>query len=232
MNRYWSGKTGDELHIGKYASTAQHNRETTDPVGSIVSGNSGTDDDNHSRTNSHESPRECLESKPHRTADSSKGNTRVQLSILEAVNRKAISAVETPEWREIEVTVDSGACDSVMPTSHCMHIPIHPNGNSISGLEYEVANSMTLLNVGESRVKVRTENSETERQMVFQCADVHKPLLSVTKCADQGYECMLNREGGYLEDTVTGEMIPLHRKGDLYVMRVWVKNDSDFVGQR
>ena len=91
---------------------------------------------------------------------------------------------------------------------------------------------MTLLNVGERRVKVRTDNSETERKIVLQCADVHKPLLSVTKCADQGYECMLNREGGYLKDTVTGEMIPLHRKGDLYVMRVWVKNDSDFVGQR
>ena len=155
------------------------------------------------------------------------------MSILEAVNRNAISSnVEAPEWREIEIIVDSGACDSVMPTSSCNHIPIHPNDNSISGLEYEVANSMTILNVGERRIKVMIENSQTERKMVFQCADVHKPLLSVSKCSYQGYECVLNKTGGDLKDTVTGETTPLHRKGDLYVMRVWVKNDSDFVGQR
>ena len=29
-----------------------------------------------------------------------------------------------------------------------------------------------------------TENSPTAKQIAFQCADVHKALLSVTKCSD------------------------------------------------
>ena len=69
------------------------------------------------------------------------------------------------------------------------------------------------------------------KKIVFQCADIHKPLLSVSRCADLGYKCVLDKEGEELVDKVTGEVIPLHRRGNLYVMRAWVRPDksaSDF----
>ena len=61
------------------------------------------------------------------------------------------------------------------------------------------------------------------KKIVFQVADVHKALLSITRVADAGYECHLNKAGGYLLDVLTGEKVPIIRKGNLYVMKAWVK---------
>ena len=51
------------------------------------------------------------------------------------------------------------------------------------------------------------------KRIVFQIADVHKPLLSITACSDMGYDCYLGKEGVSLRDRVTGEVIPLERRG-------------------
>ena len=64
------------------------------------------------------------------------------------------------------------------------------------------------------------------KQMVFPVADVHKALLSVTRVADAGFDCWLSRYGGYLIDTISGDYIPVQRKGNLYVMKAWVREDS------
>ena len=71
-----------------------------------------------------------------------------------------------------------------------------------------------------------TENSGTMKRIAFQCADVHKPLLSVSRLADQGYECTLGKLGGALRDVDTGDLIPLHRHENLYVIRAWIKQDD------
>ena len=75
------------------------------------------------------------------------------------------------------------------------------------------------------------------KRMTFQVADVHKPLLSVTDCADMGFDCYLGDKGGHLIDRQTEERIPLERRENLYVMRAWIRQDPDvsvsqpFVGQ-
>ena len=79
---------------------------------------------------------------------------------------------------------------------------------------------------GEKRCVMMTENSSLAKRIVFQCADVHKPLLSVSRCADLGYECVLGRDGGQLRDMVTGDVVPLHRRGNLSFIRAWIKQDS------
>ena len=70
-----------------------------------------------------------------------------------------------------------------------------------------------------------TVGSLVPKRMVFQVADVHKPLLSITACSDMGFDCYLGKKGGYLYDTETHETIPLDRKGTLYTMRMWVRQD-------
>ena len=82
---------------------------------------------------------------------------------------------------------------------------------SRAGFEYEVANGEGLLNMGERRCFMMMENSNTMKRIAFQCADVHKPLLSVSRLADQGYECTLRKFGVPLRDVDTGDLIPLHR---------------------
>ena len=53
--------------------------------------------------------------------DESKG----ELHILTPKLKGNISIVSEPEWQEIKITVDSGACDTVMPTRMCAQISIY-----------------------------------------------------------------------------------------------------------
>ena len=145
---------------------------------------------------------------------------------------KPLMSVSTPEWQEIEITVDSGAYDTVMPVDMCGHISICSTPESRGGLTYEVANGECLPNVGERRCFMMTENSHTMKRITFQCADVHKPLLSISRIADLGYDCNLGKDGGQLRDLVTSDTIPVHRRGNLYVIRAWVRADDQSFGRQ
>ena len=73
-----------------------------------------------------------------------------------------------------------------------------------------------------------TNGSGVPRTSSFQVADVHKRLLSISRLADHGFTCFLGKDGGHLEDTVSGERIPLIRRNNLYVMKAWVRHESGF----
>ena len=82
------------------------------------------------------------------------------ISMLQEVPRSGISAVQRPdEWVLIDVTVDSGACVSVMPSGLCTGISIVENDLSRGGVEYEVANGESIANLGERRCQVMTVGS-------------------------------------------------------------------------
>ena len=38
-----------------------------------------------------------------------------------------------------------------------------------------------------------------------------------------GFRSYLDNNGGWLEDIESGECLPIERKGDLYVMKLWVR---------
>ena len=90
---------------------------------------------------------------------------------------------------------------------------------SRSGFECEVAIGEGLINMEERRCFMMTENSNTMKRIALQFADVHKPLRSVSRFAYQGYEYTIGKLGGVLRDVDTGDLIPLHRPDNLYVMR-------------
>jgi len=165
------------------------------------------------------------------------GETPKELFHLFEARSNDLSAVGQQEWVEVEATVDSGACDTVMSQDECKHIDVVSSEKSRAGFQYEVANGQEIPNQGERRCEVMTENSRFQKQIHFQVADVHKTLLSVTKCADMGFMCVLGKTGGYLEDTITGEKIPVRRKGNLYVIKMWVRqsktsnNHTGFAGR-
>jgi len=151
------------------------------------------------------------------------------LSILQQVKRPGLSAIKDPnEWTEIEITVDSGACVTVMPRSLCEGISILQNRLSREGVEYEVANGAHIPNLGERRCEMMTIGSSVCKNIVLQVADIHKPLLSISGCADMGFDCYLGDKGGHLLDKHTGEKIPLERRENLYIMRAWIRQDQGF----
>ena len=127
------------------------------------------------------------------------------------------------EWIEVELTADSGACDTVIPRKTAESIPILPSLASLRAMEYEVANGQSNPNLGERRCLVWTEGATEVKKMNMQVADVHKGLLSLSRCADMGFEGRFRRIAGALVCERTGEVIPLTRRGSLYVLCVWIK---------
>ena len=68
-----------------------------------------------------------------------------------------------------------------------------------------------------------TEGTSSSKSIAMQVADVHKALLSLSRCADMGFESRFGSHFGCLYDTQTGEVIPLLRRGNLYVLRAWIR---------
>ena len=126
-------------------------------------------------------------------------------------------------WEMIEMTADTGACDTVIPKKMCEHIPIVPSLQSMREMEYEVANGQSIPNLGERRCFMWTESATEAKAISMQVADVHKALLSLSRCADMGYESRFGRKAGCLICEKTGEVIPLIRRGNLYILRAWVR---------
>ena len=150
---------------------------------------------------------------------------RMCLSPLSYANKQDLSPMSPGNegWEEIEMTADSGACDTVMPRKMCSFIPIVPSMQSMREMEYEVANGANIPNLGERRCMMWTEGASAPRGIAMQVADVHKPLLSLSRCADLGYESRFGKLAGALIDNTSGEVIPLVRKGNLYVFKAWVR---------
>ena len=123
----------------------------------------------------------------------------------------------------MELTADTGACDTVIPRDMCASIPIQQSLQSLRMMEYEVANGATIPNLGERRCLMWTEFATEARSINMQVADVHKALLSLSRCADMGFKSTFGRVAGALIDEETGEVIPLQRKGNLYVLKCWLK---------
>ena len=153
------------------------------------------------------------------------------MSILTRAERSGISVVEQPgsDWERIEITVDSGACDTVLPSRMLSSIRTESTEASRRGDEYEVANGHSIPNYGQKRCVMMTSGSAIPKGVIFQVSDVHKPLMSVGSMADAGFECLLSKNGGIMRDVDTGEEIPLERRGNLYILTAWVKSaDTDF----
>ena len=92
-----------------------------------------------------------------------------------------------------------------------------------------MVNGESLPILGERRCLLMTVGAKEAKKITFQIADVHKPLLSISRCADMGFLCVLDDVGGYLLDKVTGEKIALQRRDNLYAMRAWVRADPSTV---
>ena len=143
------------------------------------------------------------------------------------IDQPTISVVRPPSqdgWEEIEITVDSGACDTVLPSRMLPGVKLEETEASRRGEEYEVANGHSIFNEGEKRCIMMTRGSSTPKGIIFQVSDVHKPLMWVGSMADAGFECLLGKDGGIMRDIDSGEMIPLERRGNLYHFKAWVRS--------
>ena len=140
---------------------------------------------------------------------------------------ESFSNVKSSEWALIDVIADSGACATVMPKYICGNIRLRESAGSKSGVEYEVASWKAVPSFGERHCEIFCDGAASSMMMQLQVADIHRPLFSLNQAADQEFRSHLGYYGGRLEDTKSGEIIPIQRRGNLYIMQTWVWASPD-----
>lgn len=133
------------------------------------------------------------------------------------------------EWERIELTVDSGAAETICPVSVAKTIATQPGAKMAQGAKYTCEGGRKLPNLGEKRCTLSTNDSRTMRSITMQVADVNRPLLSVAKSVDAGNRIVFDREWSYIEDRQTGEGTTLTRQGGLHILDAWVKGKPESV---
>ena len=143
--------------------------------------------------------------------------------------KEGLNSVAASEWILIDVIADSGACETVMPKGLCPNISLRQSEGSKAGVEYEVASGKAVPNLGEKHCEIFCEGAGSSMMMHFQVADIHRPLLSLSRAADQGFRSHLDWYGGYLEDVRTGDTIPIQiqGRGNLYIMQIWFRGSPE-----
>ena len=139
--------------------------------------------------------------------------------------RKALLAAnESPQWERLVLTVDSGASDTVIPSSVARNLPILHS--SKVGIEYEVANGGVLVNLGERKAKViMSRESDAPFIMSFQVVEVHKPLLAVSRLVKAGHKVLFDDVDPHILLS-TGQKLKMTDNGGTYEVEIWIENPA------
>jgi hypothetical protein len=140
-----------------------------------------------------------------------------ELSSIEEIFE--LSNVESNGEEYIEMTVDSGASDTVANRDIAPSCEIRPSEGSRKGVKYVAAAGKTISNEGEKRVKAETEEGHI-CNLKIQVTAVNKALLSVSKICDAGHEVIFTKTGGRIVNCETGQVIGLRRVDGVYRIRL------------
>ena len=146
-----------------------------------------------------------------------------QVRVLETIEPEGISVIQSGEWEEITLYVDSRATETVMNGSMLTSVEVKEGPACRRNVKYEVANGIRIPNEGEKKFTGVTEEG-SEREITAQVTAVNKPLLAVCKIVKAGNRVVFgDDEGSYIEDKRTGEKIWMKEEGGMYSLKMWVK---------
>ena len=114
-------------------------------------------------------------------------------------------------WTEVTALVDSGCGKHVSPKVIAPHIPITPTRASVAGLGFSVANGDTVANEGQKEIPILTEPGD-KSSIVYNIAEVTRPLNSVGQHCDAGNLVLFGASGGVIYHLDTGKMTPFRRR--------------------
>ena len=147
------------------------------------------------------------------------GNIR-PLVTIEPEGLRPVS--EQPEWEVLDLAVDSGASETVIPEEAVKSVRIKPSEASRRGVKYEVANGEQIPNLGEKAFNGITDSEGLTRGVTAQVCDVNKPLLSVNRLVQAGNTVVFSPSGSYVEDGHTHERMWLRESGGMFMLKLWV----------
>lgn len=121
-------------------------------------------------------------------------------------------------------TVDSGAADHVIPKGWVAFVRILESLGSRMGVTYIAANGSKIHNEGEQKIPFMTREGSW-MEFVFQVAKVNKPLLSVSKLIDSDMRVVFDKEGSYVYNKRTDDIVRIKRERGVFVLEAFVDKD-------
>ena len=136
---------------------------------------------------------------------------------------------DNKSWVKVESVVDSGASAPVAPPSMLPNVKVRPSEGSKRGQTFTSASKHKLNNLGEQRAKAYTEAGEPT-EVLFQVADVSKPLVSVSAICERGNRVIFGKSGGVVQNLASGSQIPFYRRNGIYILSMWLQDadEEDF----
>ena len=132
------------------------------------------------------------------------------------------------------LTADSGAGDSVIPKCMVNSKKIRPSPGSRRGLHYVSATDHRIPNVGEISLEFQTDEGQSET-IVFQVADVNKPLMSISDRVDHRCRVVFDQDDetgvdlSHIYNKKTKKKMKLNLVGKVWVLDCTVT--SDFISE-
>ena len=125
-----------------------------------------------------------------------------------------------PGYKLVEAVLDSGAEESVSPPRFFPG-PVVPSAMSKAGGSYRVANGQRVPNIGQQAVHFQTDEG-LPAGMMFQTAEIERPLISASQLAASGNNVVFNKAGGTIVHEQSGRRTLFHKRGGIYVLRMWI----------
>ena len=104
-------------------------------------------------------------------------------------------------------------------------IETKPGEGTRRGVQYELASGDRIPNLGEKNFTAFGDEGQA-RNIKAQVCDVNKPLMSVSKMVQANNTIVFSKRGSYIEDDFTKERLPLREHGGMYMLKLWVRNQS------
>ena len=119
------------------------------------------------------------------------------------------------------MTVDSGACETVVPPVVAQNLPlIHI---SRVGTEYTVSSGGVVANLGEKSADVITKLGNTNSMIMrLQVVKVHKPLLAVSRLVEAGHQLHFDKFEPHILLT-SGEKVPMSCRDGSYEIEMLIR---------
>ena len=137
------------------------------------------------------------------------------------------------EWVDVEfeVALDSGSIVHVCRDSDTPGYDLQDSAGSRRGQNVLVGNGGTMPNLGEKRLSMQVPNGASDTSMiasVFQNAQVTRPLTSVGRVCDEGFEVLFTGDTATVRDKAGVSVCTFQEQnGGLYVAEMVLKLSFD-----
>ena len=127
-----------------------------------------------------------------------------------------------------EVALDSGSGEHVASKKDAPGYSVVPSAGSRAGQNFIAANNAKIPNQGQFTLSLRGEGKDGKKgrdiKSTFQTAAVTRPLWSVGRICDEGFDVKFSKDIAVVLTKQGKEVCRFHRSGGLYLARLSLKN--------